>query len=563
MQAFAKLGIVVLVLFLIAACSPAAPTVAPPKPAAAPTAPPPASSPAAAVTAPPASTAAAPAPTPAGKVKRGGTVVYARTGETNSWDPLLHQSGDNPLELPLYETLIRYDEVDEKTGKSEYRGELAESWETPDPNTVVLKLRKGVKFHDGSDFNAEVVKWDIERAKTHPKSVVKVWAAFIKSVDAVDANTVRLNLAYPTALVYPNLTRASGGSGSGWSMMISKAAAEKSGDAYERNPVGTGPVMMTQMLRDDKTTFKKWEGYWRKGVDGQPLPYYDGITARVILDPAVILVEMKAGTVHVTQNIEPYMFPQVKASPDFRLRVMPWAPIRFVFGFNPKAGPFADNLKLRQAAQYAVDRKAIADALGFGEFLPNYHVYWGPSFPGWDESLPHYDYQPDKAKQLMKEAGYPDGINFGFIAYPPPMYKQPAEMVQAQWAKVGLRAKLDAIETVAARSKQKAGDFDAAFWGGWPSLDPAHFSRMYKCDGSANWSNYCSKEMDACMDEGESLYDPAKRAEVYKRCQKIFYDDALVGGTHLRPFTLGNRSELKGVRVQAYLMDLQEAWLDK
>ncbi len=557
-----------IILVLVAACAPAAPaspTAAPTaaaKPAAvAPTAVVSTSGGAAAPTSAPG--AAAASPTPAAKIKRGGTVVYARSGETNSWDPLYHQSGDNPLELPMYETLLRYDEVDEKTGKSEYRPELAESWTMPDPQTIVLKLRQGVKFHDGTAFNADSVKWQIERAKNDPKSRVKVWANYIKSVDVVDPNTVKLNLGYQTASALASLTRASGGSGSGWLMIVSKAAVEKWGDTYEMHPVGTGPAMMTELLRDDKTTFKKFDGYWRKGADGQPLPYYDGIVARVIVDPAVTLVEMKAGAVHVTQDVMPQMYPQFKSGGDLKMRLLPWAPIRFVFGFNQDKPPFKDNLKLRQAAQYAVDRKGIADALGFGEFAPNYHVYWAPGFPGWDESLPHYTYDPDKAKSLLKEAGYPDGVDFNFIAYPPAQYKQPAEMVQQQWARVGLRATLDAIETTAARAKQKSGDFQSAFWGGWPSLDPSGFNRMYKCDGSANWSNYCNKQMDACMDEGEQTVDPAKRAEIYKRCQKIAYDDALVGGTHLRPFALGYRGELKGVRVQAYLMDLQEAWIDK
>ncbi len=554
----------IVVALLAAACSPAAPTATPAvptKPAAAPAAIPTPGG----VTATPAAAAAGAAvttPTPAIKIKRGGTVTFSKEGEYPSWDPI--QFNSSPYENPVLETLVRLNELDQKTGKSEYAGELAESWQILDPQTVIFKLRKGVKFHDGSDFNAEIAKWVIDRAKTHPKTTVKSWNDFIKSIDVVDNSTIRMNLAYPSALVFPNLTRASGGTGSIWSGMISKAAIDKNGDEYfGSHPVGTGPFKVDQWLKDDRMILKKWEGYWKDGVDGQKLPYVDGMVGRIIRDPAVALTEMKAGTVQVTQTIEPFQYQTIKSSPDMTLRVLSWAPIRFVFGLNQAKPPFKDNLKLRQAAQYAIDRKGIADAIGFGEFLPNKYLLWVPTWPGWDESVPRYEYDPEKAKQLIKEAGYPDGVDFGLIAYPPPLYKQPAEMIQSQWGRVGLRAQLDLIDTTPARAKQKSGDFESAVWGMWPSLDPAQYDRMLKCDGTANWSNYCNPELDKCMLEGASVYDFDKRAEVYKRCLKIVYEDALVGGTHLRPFVLAYRNELKGVRVQAYLMDLAEVWIDK
>ncbi len=554
----------VVLLSLLVACSPAAPTVAPTKPsapAALTAAPPPTS---AATTAPAAATKPpAPTTTPVPKVKRGGTLVTV-LDTTNSWDPILQITGSGAMApIGLYETLVRFNIVDESTGKSEYVGELAESWDIVDPLTIVFKLRKGVKYHDGSDFNAEAAKWVIERAKTHPKSTVKVWGAFIKSVDVVDPSTLRLNLAYPSGLFLPSLTDLSGGTGSGWASMLSRTAVERFGDEYGNNPVGTGGVQFVQWLRDDRFITKKWPGYWKKGVDGQPLPYYDGLVSRQVLDQAVTVVELRTGNVHATIGIDPAQFANIKANPDLVLQLLPWAPDRHVYGFNQHRPPFANNLKLRQAAQYAIDRKSIADALGMGNFLPNYYVLWIPGWPGWDETLPRYDYNPDKAKALLKEAGYPDGLEFSFISYPTSIHKRPAEMVQFQWDQVGLHAKLDVLDQVAARSKQKALEFEAASWAMTSSLDPAQYDRMYTCEGTANWSSYCNPEMDKCMAEGGRLYEFEKRAEVYKRCIKIAYDDALVGGVHLRPGVLVYRKELMGVKAQAFTLDLSEAWLDK
>ncbi len=569
MRTLTVVATIVIVSLLLAACTPPAPTAAPAKPAGAATAAPAAPSAAAAATKPagtssaPGGASPAPTPAPAAKIKRGGTLVYARTGDTNSWDPILQTSGDQLHELPISETLLRYHELDESTGKSEYRGELAESWQIVDPLTVVFKLRKGVKFQDGTDFNATAAKWTLDRAKNHPKSGAKVWAAFIKSVDVVDDATLRINLGYTSALLFPNLTRASGGSASSWSQMMSPAAAAKQGDSFDTQPVGTGPVMITQWARDDKATFKKWEGYWMKGADGQSLPYYDALTARVIPDPAALLSEMRAGSVHITQSAEPFMFPTIKTSPDLVLRSFPWAPWRIVFGLNQHKPPFKDNVKLRQAVQYGLDRKSLADATGFGEFLPNYYVLWSPDFPGWDESMPKYDFQPEKAKQLLKEAGYPDGLDFSFIVPTSAMQRQPGEIMQAQWAKVGLRARVDMMESIAARSKQKALDFESMITGMSPSLDAAHYERMYKCEGAANWSTYCNSELDKCLEEGQGTFDVNKRAETYKRCWKIVYEDALVGGVVLRPFFVLYNKTLKGLRYQSYAMDLREVWVDK
>jgi ABC-type transport system substrate-binding protein len=257
------------------------------------------------------------------------------------------------------------------------------------------------------------------------------------------------------------------------------------------------------------------------------------------------------------------MFATIKSNPDLVLRSMPTAPWRIVFGLNQHRPPFKDNLKLRQALQFAIDRKAIADATGFGEFQPNYYVLSAPGFPGWDESLPRYDYQPEKAKQLLKEAGYPDGIDFGFIVPTSSMQRQPGEMIQAQLTKIGLRARMDVMESIAARSKQKALEFDSMITGMSPSLDMAHYERMYKCDGAANWSTYCNAELDKCLEEGQGTFDFDKRAETYKRCWKIIYEDALVGGAVLRPFFVLYNKTLKGLRYQSYAMDLREVWIDK
>ncbi|MCL4534299.1 MAG: ABC transporter substrate-binding protein [Bacteroidetes bacterium] len=565
-------GVVVLITILLAACAPAVPTAAPAPTGIVPTVPAAVPRPgeqatkpaAAAPTAAPAATAPA-APTPAAKVKRGGTLNYASTFETDSWDPVLAKATTWPIrELPVLETLLDYVLVDEASGKHELQGRLAESWEVVDPTTIVLKLRKGVKFHDGSDFNAEVAKWNLERARDHPKSAAKRLVSGVQTFEVVDPLTLRLKLKQPSALAIYNLTSATGGTGEVGTMMVSKKQFDTGGeDALGTKPAGTGPMVLTEWRRDDRAILKPWNGYWKNGVDGKPLPYLDGIVGRIINDPTVIFAEMRAGTVDVSSHISDSDYQSAKANPNLKPIVLRWANNFHVFGFNQKFPLWGDNLKLRQAAMYAVDRKSLADAVGFGLADPNEYVFWGPGSPGYDTSVPHYEFNLDKAKQLMKDAGYPDGVDTVLLSYPQPLFQKPAEILQAMWAKVGIRAKLELLEIVAARNKLKLGDFEVTAHRAVISLEPSYLARMFTCEGAANWSNYCNPEVDKCMAEAEKIYDTAQRADTYKRCQKLIYEDALIGGTHRTFSTITERKEVRGLKIQYGAIDLQETWLDK
>ena len=209
------LGLIVSVAMTLGACSPAAPTVVPAKP---PTSASPATASAAptqAATAPASPTVVAkPAtPTPASKIKRGGTLNVASFQETPTWDPIFSNPPKMVRDIPVFETLIDYMLTDGKTGKHELKPSLAESWNLTDPTTVVLKLRKGVKFHDGSEFNAEVAKWNLERARDHPKSVAKRLVEEVASIETPDPLTLRLKLKQPSGLILTSLTSARGGTG--------------------------------------------------------------------------------------------------------------------------------------------------------------------------------------------------------------------------------------------------------------------------------------------------------------------------------------------------------------
>ncbi len=569
--------VLAMIASLLAACaapaSPtAAPTAAPKVPAAitppasggtsaTATAPRPGESP---VTAAAATKPAAAAPTPAVKIKRGGNLIAARTSTYQDMDP--HRTvTSGPVTAMIYDTLLDYDLVDEKTGKHETKPKLAESWKMVDPKTIELKLVKGVKFHDGSEWNAEVAKWNLDRIRTDQKSAGKHLVSEIASVEIVDPSTIRLNLKVPWATIFVNLSYAIGGTGSHAASMASKAAVEAGGDTIlSTKPVGTGPMVIQDWRRDDRVILKKWDGYWKKGADGQPLPYLDNYTERFMPDPSVSLLEMRAGTVHVVEDTEAKDAASIKANPDLVYWALPWgSTTHFYFGFNQEVEKFKGNKKLLQAAQHAVDRENMAKVQGFGLAQPAYYLFWTPALLGYNESLPKYEYNPAKAKQLLAEAGYPNGIDVELILSTRQPEGHISEMAKQMWDNVGIRTTVNIMERLAAIARAQSKNFEVYFWRQSASPDPDLQTRVVACGMPTNWSSYCNPELDKCMLEGRSTYDAAERQKTYEKCIRIIYEDPYQGAGFLQPNNKVYHKSVKGLKIHWSELDYREAWLDK
>ncbi|MBI3979377.1 MAG: hypothetical protein HY331_14435 [Chloroflexi bacterium] len=552
---------------ILQACAPAAPitpTAAPavaPKPTsapqaaptAAPTVPRPVAPTAAAVPTQPAATAQ-----PVSKIKRGGTFRAFEHFAHPTLDPQLSSIANNPSFSLLYDSLTQLYQ-DEKTGQWIVRPMLAESWETPDDTTMVLKLRKGVKFHDGSDFTAGVAKWNLDRIKSHPKSVGKDAVEAIQSVEVVDPSTLRLTLKAPS----PSLPfMLSSGGGLGRTRIVSQAAVEKLGDEeFGRNPSGTGPMRLVEWVKDDRLVLKKSEGHWEKGEDGQPLPYVDGAVLRLQADMTIGAKELRAGASDISQLLVQDSG-AIKADSNLVLITPPTMNSFYVLGLNARKGPFADNPKLRQAVGYAIDRESMVKALGLGFGSPAYY-WWAPGQIGYDASIPRYDYQPEKAKQLVKEAGYPNGLDVRILTFPTPERVRNSQVVKQMLDAVGIRVTLDQAERLAWVAKTEAADFEIALWNRGYAPDPDVLSRDLVSTGAGNFSLWKNPEMDACMKDGRSTYDTAKRNDIYKRCQNIAFNDAHVILTWNDPKNLGLQKYVRGLRSNWAQWDARYVWLDR
>ncbi len=458
--------------------------------------------------------------------------------------------------LLLFDTLLS-NKFNQSTKKFDLGPGLAESYKVVNPTTVEFTLRKGVKFHDGTDFNASIAKWNIDRAMTHPKSYVKATLSAVKEAQVVDDYTLRLNLKSPSA-VLPMLLGAGSSNHIGFA---SKNAVEKIGDdKFASNPVGTGPMKFKEWVRDQRIVMERFPNHWQNGDDGQPLPYLDGYVGQFFNDQTVALMELRTGNMDLTGDVELKDVALVKSIPSLKAEVVPetWTSYPGLI-FNPRQGTpyvFSSNKKLREAAQYATDRQSMSDALSFGLGQPAYYPLWFPGMLGYDETLPRREFNLEKAKSLMAEAGYPNGVDFEDKVINRPLDVRPAEVLQGMLSKTGIRMALRPMDRLPWVDDGQSGKFEAISWD-FKSLLDIFLNQATRTGSGQNYAGYSNPDMDKLWAEAEGEYDSAKRAEIYKKMQLLMYEEAyyLTGFMHTKI-----AASQKGVHDYSSLYNYRYIW---
>ncbi len=558
---------IILALVTLAACAPAA-TAVPSTPTSGASAP---GSTAAATPAAPATAAAtaaptakpgtpAASPTTAAKIKRGGTLRAAVQNDWVTTDPMLNNADAGTIEQ-LMQPFATWKQDDK--GAFGPTPVLATEWQFAE-KSITLKLRQGVKFHDGSDWNATVAKFNLDRFATNPKSQQKPALAVIdetKGVEVVDNYTIRVNLKAPSASFLANLSPA----GDRPALMVSKDAIDKFGeDRMATNPVGTGPFKFVEWVTGDHMTFNKWENYWEKGEDGQPLPYVETLVTRWINDDTVRLLELRSKNIHVTEIIQGKDVPSVKANPDLVYEDGAWAGNQYRLIFSMVSGPFKDNLKLRQAGLTALDRDSFARTLGQGSGNPN--RYWLlPGMLGFDDTLPWYQFDRAKATQLVKDAGFANGLDVTLTVMNRQVDQQQSQIIKQMWDAVGIRTTIEVMERVAWTSRIVTGPgiFDAGTMRNPARGDPDSTLRTFLfTTGSYNAAHFSNPDMDKCITDASSTYDNKQRQDLYRRCQLLDYEQfSYYGQIWVQPWNWVHVKELQGFDHAFTTWDLRRAWI--
>ncbi len=443
--------------------------------------------------------------------KKGGTLRVGFYIEAATMDP--HLSGskvDRQVYHNIYEPLVT---LDVKLG---IKPGLAEAWQQPDAKTVIFKLRRGVKFHDGTDFNAEAVKFNFMRMKTEPKSVRKGEVASVDSVDVIDPYTIQLNLRRPDGALLATLTDRAG-------MMVSPKVIRERGQELERNAkgAGTGPFEFVEWMKDDHLVIKRNDNYWNR----QGGPYLDRVRYRPIPDDTVKLQSLQSGEIDVIDYVQPRDVAAVKADKTIVVVDVP-SLADFGYQLNLTRPPF--NVKaLRQAVAYSLDLEQIVKGVWLNIGVPAN----GPISPAswaYDHAIAPIKRDLAKAKAKLAESGQPKGFTFTLTTNNIPISVQEAEVMQAQLAEAGITMKIKLVDaaTLIADGNAKSFEMISFQWSGRPDPDGNTYQFFKTTPGTSfNWSGISNPQIDALLDRTREVQNQAERKKLYGELTKILQDE--------------------------------------
>lgn len=421
---------------------------------------------------------------------------------------------------------------------------LAEKWDvSEDGKTYVFHLRKGVKFHSNKDFkptrdfNADDVVFSFNRQldPNHPYHKVSGGSYeyfigmdmqnIIDKVEKVDDYTVKISLKVPNAPFLANLAMDFA---SIYSAQYADAMAKaKTPEKLDSAPIGTGPFEFVSYQKDSAVRYKAFENYW------QGKAKIDRLVFSITPDASVRYAKLQKGECHAAPYPNPADIAKLKADSNITLLTKPGLNVGYL-NFNVQKAPF-DNVKVRQALNYAVNKDAIIESVyqGAGQVAKNPIP---PTMWSYNDEVKDYAYDPEKAKALLKEAGFENGFETDLWAMPVsrpynPNARRMAELVQADWEKVGVKAEIVSYEWGEYLKRMRAGDHQTGMMG-WTgdNGDPDNFlNTLLSCaavESGSNYANFCHKEFNDLVTKAAQVTDPAERTALYQQAQLVFKEQA-------------------------------------
>jgi len=530
-QWYVPLAILLVCLFLITGCGEKSATPTTTSPTAAATTTPAKTTPVASQTTAAPTTSAAPTNTP----QYGGKVTRAIVGSPVNFGHPAKRSGPNDMYMgsPCVETLI-----DSSFGT--YVPRLAESWEiAPDGKSITFKIRQGVKFHDGTDLNAEAVKVNFEAVRTGGESSV---FNGITSIDVVDEYTLRLNLTQFEWTLLSTLATVSTGR-----IYSARALTENPPEELLFRPIGTGPFKFVSYQKDTLIKYERFEDYWQEGK-----PYLDAVDFKIFADTTTATMAMKAGEVDIMMVSAEDMLDLKKSGFNIQECIGKTA-ILFPDGANADS-PFAD-VRVRKALSHAIDRQTLAESLGYGHYYPTYQLYGEWSTLAYNPDLEGQPYDPAKARALLAEAGYPNGFKTSLITG---SSSDLLIAVQDMLAEIGIQAEIQEITSA---------KYSELSFGGWHNgimvavnpigeghQDPAQNMTTNYMSTIAMISVYHPEDVMALFQQSKTEMDLAKRKALFQEIIKKVVDEYCMV-THLYTTTT-----FYAVSSDVYFPELKNFW---
>jgi peptide/nickel transport system substrate-binding protein len=463
-------------------------------------------------------------------------LIVLTGSDASTFDP--HFCTDSATEIfnkNMYNNLVRFN------SEMELVPDLAESWSVSEDNlTWTFKLRQGVKFHDGTPFNAESVKVSFERVLNPDtgsprRSVMEI----IDKVEVVDESTVNITTKTPCGSLLQQLAHPV-------AAIISPTALDTYGEEYSSHPVGTGPFKFVEWKIGEELVLERNEDYFDNP------PQVAKVYFRVVPEDATRSLLLESGSADIAMRLPVTEVERLEGNAEISISESDTVMTMYV-ALNNNKGALKD-ARVRQALNYAVDKSVIVnDILGGLATVADAPISpytWGYA------SIGTYPYDVEKAKQLLDEAGYANGLELELWT-PVGRYlmdTQVSENLQAQWAEAGINVKIRQWEFQALMSEVKKGEFDMVLLGWSPSTGDAD-QGLYPVFHSSQWppasnrAHYSNATVDKLLEDAKLEVDSEKRAELYKQAQQIITDEAVWTFLYYPKQALAFRSNISGIEV--------------
>ncbi|UJL45932.1 glutathione ABC transporter substrate-binding protein [Virgibacillus sp. NKC19-16] len=491
--------------------------------------------------------------------EKGGDLVIATQSDVVSLDPAA--SNDTPssdVQANVFETLVTQDE------NMEIQPGLATSWEQVDDTTWEFELREGITFHDGSDFNAEVVKANMERTLDpdigSPRAMMY---NMITDIEVVDTHTVRFITAYPFAPLPAHLAHPGGVMISMEQIEADYAAMEEGeepGSVISANPQGTGPFTFEEWEPGQYTKLVKNEDYW----DDNAL--LDSVTFKVVSEDLTRIAELETGDSHIANPLSPSDLEQVEEREGMSVQRQESSALSYI-GFNMEKEPFDDE-RLRQAVSMAIDKDQIIQGIHNGVGIPA----TGPLAPnvfGYDEEVSGLGYDVDEARSLLAEAGYEDGFSTTIWTNDERGRMDTATNVQEQLSEIGIEASIETLEWGAMLDQTANGEHDM-FVFGWTTVTGDADNGLYPLFHSDNLGSAGNRtfteneELDELLDAARQTGDEQERLELYSQAQELLVEVAPIVPIHHEEYLLGVSDKVKGLsQLPTQILQLEDVYIEE
>lgn len=469
------------------------------------------------------------------------SVNIGLTADPGGFDPQVELDAIAMIVMTnLYDTL-----VNTKNGCStDIQPQVAESWDTSEDGlTYTFHLRDDVTFHNGKAMTADDVVYTINRTATEPETAS--YCDAIDTVTAVDDYTVTVTLKYPFANFLQNL-------GCGFFGIVDQEEVEASGDDYGRNPVGTGPYVFKEWVSGDSVTLEANEDYWGGA------PEIKTITYKVLTDSSTAFISLENGEIDVLPNAD---YVDVSNMDNDALTVYDAPSASFYhLGFNVKSSPF-DNQSVRQAIKYAIDKDALLQGANNGDGTVANSAL-NENMEGYNADEPASNqYDLEKAKQLMADAGYEDGFDVTIKAIT--TEQKIGEVLQDQLKQININVKLDLMEKATFFEVMGSGDYDMYICSlNWPDADNM-LTYLYDSEGPFNWGQtYSNPEIDELLVQARSSMDGDERVDIYHQIVMITDEDCNKIPLYFPNQYLVANSSIKGITVvdNCYFPTAEWSW---